>query len=146
MSLQAAAQEAADADLSEHIPQGLWEFDYQRRGLFRPLFWKYREDGKSQTCIHSDPRQHLLAWIARKGCSVSSERPLPDGHLFSGECRLKWVPGQPVPVDVRLTWKGERRFDMDIRSREHPLLKYSEHTRVTRLGPCDAPALSTPSR
>ena len=134
-----SAQETIDNSLSAHISQGLWEFAYQRTGLFKPLFWKYKEDGRSHTCIHTDPRQHLLDWIARKGCSMSAERALPDGYLLSGECRLKWVPGQPVPVDVRLTWKGERRFDMDIRSREHPILRYAEYTRATLLGPCPAP-------
>jgi hypothetical protein len=134
--LSAVAQEAAANTLAAHIPQGLWEFAYQRSGRFKPLFWKYKEEGKSDTCIRSDPRLHLLDWIARKGCSVSSERPLPDGYLLSGECRLKWVPGQPVPVDVRLTWRGERRFDMDIRSREHAILSYTESTRATLLGPC----------
>ena len=137
--LPAVAQEAAVNTLSAHIPQGLWEFAYQRSGKFSPLFWKYKEDGKSMTCIRSDPRGHLLEWIARKGCSVSSERPLPDGYLLSGECRLKWVPGQPVPVDVKLTWRGESRFDMDIRSHEHAILSYAEYTRATLLGPCPAP-------
>jgi len=137
--LLVVAQETAVNTLSAHIPQGLWEFAYQRSGKFSPLLWKYKEDGKSMTCIRSDPRSHLLDWIARKGCSVSSERPLPDGHLLSGECRLKWVLGQPVPVDVKLTWRGESRFDMDIRSHEHAILNYAEHTRATLLGPCPAP-------
>lgn len=134
-----AAQETTDNSLSAHISQGLWEFAYQRSGKFKPLFWKYKEDGKSDTCIRSDPRRHLLDWIARKGCSIRTEHPLPDGYLLSGECRLKWVPGQTVPVDVRLTWRGERRFDMDIRSREHAVLSYTESTRATLLGPCPAP-------
>ncbi len=137
--LSSVAQEAAVNTLSARIQQGLWEFAYQRSGKFKPLSWKYKEDGKSETCMGSDPRRHLLDWIARKGCSVNSERPLPDGYLLSGECRLKWVPGQPVPVDVKLTWRGERRFDMEIRSREHALLSYTEYTRATLLGPCPAP-------
>jgi hypothetical protein len=137
--LTASAQETGVNALSAHIPQGLWEFAYHRSGRFKPLFWNYHEDGRSETCIRSDPRRHLLDWIARKGCSVSSERALPDGYLLSGECRLKWVPGQPVPVDVRLSWRGETRFDMDIRSREHPVLHYTDHTRATLLGPCPSP-------
>lgn len=136
--LSALAQETGVDSLSAHIPEGLWELAYQRSGRFKPLFWKYQEGGKSDTCIRTDPRRHLLDWIARKGCNISAERPLSDGYLLSGECRLKWVPGQPVPVDVKLTWRGEKRFDMDIRSREHPILSYTESTRATLLGPCPA--------
>lgn len=137
--LSAVAQGAAVDTLAAHIPQGLWEFAYRRSGKFKPLFWKYKEDGRSDTCIRSDPRRHLLDWIARKGCSISSERPLSDGYLLEGACRLKWVPGQPVPVEVRLTWRGEGRFDMDICSREHAILSYTEYTRATLLGPCPTP-------
>jgi len=144
--LSAFAQEAAADGLSAHIPAGLWELTYQRTGRFKPLFWRYEEAGKSHTCIQSNPRQQLLDWITRKGCTIDAETPLPDGHLFSGVCWLKWVPGQPVSVDIRLTWRGERHFDMDIRSREHPWLTYTEHTRASLLGPCATPALNTPSR
>ncbi len=136
--------------LAEHIPQGLWELNAQRKGLFKPLFWRYREEDTSRTCIRSDPRQHLLDWIARKGCSVHGEQVLPDGYALLGACKLKWVPGRPIPVEVRLTWRGTGRFDMDIRSRENGLLTYTEHTRATLLGPCEAAEakspLSSPSR
>ncbi len=130
------AQEAGHATLSAHIPLGLWAFAYQRAGELRPLFWKYQEDGNSEHCIRSDPRQHLLDWIARKGCSVDSERSLTEGYLLSGQCRLKWLPGEAVPVDVRLTWRGNDGFEMEIRSRPHRLLRYRESIHATRLGPC----------
>ncbi len=138
-STGAAAQDVPGDPFVAHIPVGLWEFAHQRSGMFKPLFWTYREDGRSESCIRADPHRHLLDWVARKGCRVSAERPLSDGYLLSGECRLKWLPGRPVPVEVRLTWRGEGRFDMDIRSRGHALLDYTEHTRATHLGPCPAP-------
>lgn len=144
----AAAQENPSTVLAEHIPRGLWELSAQRTGLFKPLFWRYREEDTSRTCIRSDPRQHLLDWIARKGCSVHGEQVLPDGYAMTGACRLKWVPGRPIPVEVRLTWRGTGRFDMEIRSRENSLLTYTEHTRATFLGPCgDAEArVNSPGR
>lgn len=134
----ATAQDQVSGALAEHIPQGLWALDAQRTGLFKPINWKYREKDTSRTCIRGDPRQHLLNWIARKGCSVYSEQQLPDGYALHGACELKWMPGRPIPVMVRLTWRGIGRFDMDIRSKENSLLTYTEHTRATHLGPCEA--------
>lgn len=140
----ATAQDQAGDGLAEHIPQGLWELSARRAGLFKPLLWKYQEEDTSRTCIRTDPRQHLLDWITRKGCSVHSEQVLADGYTLSGSCRLKWLPGRPIPVEVRLTWRGEGRFDLDIRSRENSLLIYTEHTRATRLGPCEAAESNAP--
>ncbi len=137
----AAAQDAR-AHLARHIPPGLWEFSFERSGVFQPLAWKYREAGRSETCIGPDPRAHLLAWIASKGCTLSGEQVLPDGHLLSGACRQWWVPGRPVPVDIRMTWIDGTRFDMHIQSRQHALLSYTEHTLARHLGPCQAPDLS----
>lgn len=134
----AAAEENASTALAEHIPSGLWELSAQRTGLIKPLFWRYREENTSRTCIGRDPHQHLFEWIARKGCSVHSEQVLADGYAMLGACRLKWVPGRPIPVEVRLTWRGTGHFDMDIRSRENDLLTYTEHTRGRWLGPCEA--------
>lgn len=127
---------------------GLWALSAQRAGLLKPLFWRYHEEDTSRTCIRSDPRQHLLDWIARKGCSVASEQVLPDGYAMTGECRLKWLPGRPIPVEVTLTWRGAGRFDMAIRSRENSLLAYTEQTRATFLGPCaaDEAKVNSPGR
>lgn len=139
-----AAQDPAGNVLAEHIPPGLWALHAQRTGLFKPLFWRYREEDTSRTCIGTDPRQHLLDWIARKGCSVHSEQVLLDGYAMSGACKLKWVPGRTIPVEVRLTWRGTGRFDMAIRNRENSLLTYTEHTRATFLGPCEAAEARSP--
>ncbi|MFN3593517.1 MAG: hypothetical protein ACK4TK_02380 [Thiobacillaceae bacterium] len=99
----ADAQENPATVLAKHIPLGLWALSAQRAGLLKPLFWRYHEEDTSCTCIRSDPRQHLLDWIARKGCSVASEQVLPNGYAMTGACRLKWLPGRPIPVEVTLT-------------------------------------------
>lgn len=133
-----AAQDRPQQVLAEHIPLGLWELSAQRAGLLKPLSWRYREEDTSRTCIRSEPHQHLLDWVARKGCSVASEQVLPDGYGMTGECRLKWLPGRPIPVEVTLTWREAGRFDMTIRSRENGLLTYTELTRATFIGPCES--------
>lgn len=125
--------------IAAHIPPGRWEFAYRRLGEFKPLHWKHREEGRSSACIEGDAHRYLLDWIARKGCSVNGEREVPGGYLLSGECRLKWLPGQAVPVDVRLSWGSGRGFEMEIRTREGALLDFTEHTLATHLGACAPP-------
>lgn len=136
--LPVAAEDAA-TDLAAHIPPGQWEFTYQRNGSLKILPYKHHEEGMSKTCIGDDPRRHLLDWIGRKGCSIDREALTEDSYVLGGACRLKWLPGDAVPVDVRLRFGDGRQFVIDLQTRDNPSLSYSEHTLAQYLGDCPPP-------
>lgn len=137
---QAWSRGGANPDgLAEHVAAGKWEFAYERSAVFKPMGYTQRRQGSRNICIAGDPRQHLLDWLDRLGCSISQEDWRADGYRLSGECRLPWMPATPVPVDVRLTWAAGRSFRIDIRTREHALLDFTERTLATHRGDCDTP-------
>lgn len=123
-------------NLSSRIAAGKWDLAYNRTGVFKPLFYKHKESGSSSACIADDPRKHILDWVSSKGCRIDREQLLPDRYRISGECRLKWMKGHPVPVDVDLIFGDRKSFVLDIRTRDDPLLSYQERTRATYNGNC----------
>ena len=127
---------ASISNLSNMIAAGQWELNYHRTGEFKPLFYKHKESGSSSTCIAGDPRKHILDWVSSKGCRVDSEQLLADRYRLSGECRLKWMKGHPVPVDVDLIFGDRNSFVLDIRTRDDPFLSYQERTSATHGGNC----------
>jgi len=127
---------AGPSPLSSHIAPGKWALSYQRTGELKPLFYKHKESGTSSTCIKLDPRQHILDWVASKGCRVDHESLLTDRYRLSGQCRLKWLPGHPVPVDVDLIFGDAKSFTLDIRTRQDALLSFQERTLATFSGQC----------
>jgi hypothetical protein len=136
---QPSSSTAAGANnLAHKIAAGKWELTYRRTGEFKPLFYKHKESGSSSTCIDGDPRQHILDWVSSKGCRVDREQLLADRYRLSGECRLKWMQGHPVPVDVDLIFGDRNAFVLDIRTRDAPLLSFREHTRARYAGGCPA--------
>ena len=129
--------DALSEHVARHIPGGKWAFAYWRVGEFKPLLLRRREEGVSTTCIHSDPRRHLIDWVTRRGCQVQQEAALDGGYALSGECRLKWFRQHPIPVEVRIAWVDDRTFNLEIRTRNDPLLGYVEHTTATLQGDCE---------
>lgn len=138
LSQPSSSMAASINNLSNKIAAGKWELTYRRTGEFKPLFYKHKESGSSSTCIEGDPRQHILDWVSRKGCRVDREQLLADRYRLSGECRLKWMKGHPVPVDVDLIFGDRNAFVLDIRTRDDPLLSFQEHTRARYGGNCAA--------
>ncbi len=134
-----ADQANATDPLAAHIPVGKWEFAYRRAWEFKPLLLAQKEEGKSNSCIKEDARQHLLDWIGRKGCTIAEESVLPNGYVLKGECRLKWLPKQPIGVEVTLSWEDDKTFGMDLHTKENALMSLVEHTRASHQGACDPP-------
>lgn len=133
-----AAGAKAASDLSDRIAPGKWALAYDRQGEFKPLMLKKQESGTSSTCIAGNPRQHVLDWLQGKGCRVGDERLLSDRYQLEGECLLKWLPGNPVPMTVEVVFDQTEAFSLLIRSRENTLVAYQETTRATLVGACAA--------
>lgn len=128
---------ASDINLAAKVAPGKWALAYQRTGEFKPLHVKRHEEGTSYTCIGGDPRAKIVAWIQSKGCVVQSERMDEKVYRMAGECRLKWWPGEPIPVSVELRPETGKAFTLDIRTNGNSLLGFTEHTQAALQGPCD---------
>jgi hypothetical protein len=136
---------AGDIDLASRIAPGKWALAYQRVGELKPLHFKHREEGTSYTCIEGDPRTKIVNWIKSKGCTVHNESLDGDVYRMSGECRLKWWHGAPIPVSVELRPENRQAFTLDIQTSGNSILGFTEHTKATLQGACDpVPPASAP--
>lgn len=128
---------AAEVSLSSRIESGKWALAYQRIGELKPLHFKHEENGISYTCIEGDPREKIVSWITKKGCTIDKEAMDGDVYRMSGECRLKWWKSAPIPVSVELRPENRKTFTLEIRTEGNSILNFTEHTKATHQGACD---------
>ncbi|MFA5082383.1 MAG: hypothetical protein WC474_07565 [Hydrogenophilaceae bacterium] len=137
---------AQDIDLGALVASGKWAMAYQRVGELKPLHYKKTETGTSYTCIAGNARDKIVDWIASKGCTIEKEAMVKGVYRLDGQCRLKWWKSRPIPVSVELKPQSNRRFSLNIQTRDNGLLGFTEKTSATLVGPCDPPSAGQPEQ
>lgn len=138
--LASQAKAAPEIDLSSRIAAGKWTLAYSRVGEFKPLHYRKKETGTSDTCIEGNAHTAIVDWIRGKGCTVERESLASGVYRLDGQCRLSWWKSRPIAVSVELRPESPHRFRLDIKTRGDALLDFSEQTTATHAGACDKPS------